>query len=150
MGCGGMGTTLGKFWDNFGDPQRQKGIAAVEYALVLPFLSLLLFGIIDFGTALYNREVLTNASREGARAGIILSVPRPSENDVSNVVQAYLTSAGMNPSEVSITVNGAGGVTGNDLSVALTYNYPFLVLSNLLPSIPDSIPITVQTVMKLE
>jgi len=146
-----MGTTLGKFWDNFGDPQRQKGIAAVEYALVLPFLTLLLFGIIDFGTALYNREVLTNASREGARAGIILSVPRPSEADVNNVVQAYLTSAGMNPSEVSITVNGAGGgVTGNDLSVALNYNYPFLVLSNLLPSVPDSLPITVQTVMKLE
>ncbi len=145
-----MGTTLGKFWDNFGDPQRQKGIAAVEYALVLPFLTLLLFGIIDFGTALYNREVLTNASREGARAGILLSVPRPSVDDVNTVVQAYLTSAGMIPSEVSITVNGAGGVTGNDLSVALTYNYPFLVLSNLLPSIPDSIPITVQTVMKLE
>ncbi len=150
MGCGGMGTTLGKFWDNFGDPQRQKGIAAVEYALVLPFLTLLLFGIIDFGTALYNREVLTNASREGARAGILLSVPRPSVADVRNVVQAYLTSAGMIPSEVSITVNGAGGVTGNDLSVALTYNYPFLVLSNLLPAVPDSLPITVQTVMKLE
>ncbi len=145
-----MGPTLGKFWDNFGDPQRQKGVAAVEYALVLPFLTLLSFGIIDFGTALYNRAVLTNASREGARAGIILSVPRPSEADVNNVVHAYLTSAGINPSEVSITVNGAGGSTGNDLSVALNYNYPFLVLSNLLPSIPDSIPITVQTVMKLE
>ncbi len=150
MGCGGMGTTLGKFWDNFGDPQRQKGIAAVEYALVLPFLTLLLFGIIDFGTALYNREVLTNASREGARAGIILSVPRPSVAEVNTVVEAYLTSAGLNSSEVSISVNVAGVVTCNDLSVALTYNYPFLVLSNLLPSIPDSIPITVQTVMKLE
>jgi hypothetical protein len=48
----------------------QKGAAAVEFAVVLPLLVLLLFGSIEFGLLLYNQEVITNASREGARAGI--------------------------------------------------------------------------------
>jgi Flp pilus assembly protein TadG len=47
---------------------RQSGAAAVELALVLPILLLLVFGIVDFGRA-YNAKIsLTQAAREGARA----------------------------------------------------------------------------------
>jgi Flp pilus assembly protein TadG len=47
---------------------RQAGAAAVELALVLPILLLLVFGIVDFGRA-YNAQIsLTQAAREGARA----------------------------------------------------------------------------------
>ena len=55
----------------------QKGVAAVEFAIVLPFLVLLVFGTIEFGLMFYNKQVITNASREGARAGItgILTFP---------------------------------------------------------------------------
>lgn len=46
---------------------REVGAAAVELALVLPILLVLVFGIIDFGRA-YNAEIsLTQAAREGAR-----------------------------------------------------------------------------------
>jgi Flp pilus assembly protein TadG len=46
---------------------RQAGAAAVELALVLPILLLLVFGIVDFGRA-YNAKIsLTQAAREGAR-----------------------------------------------------------------------------------
>lgn len=48
-------------------PDRQSGAAAVELALVLPILLVLVFGIVDFGRA-YNAEIsLTQAAREGAR-----------------------------------------------------------------------------------
>lgn len=44
----------------------QSGIAAVELAILLPFLLILVFGIIDFGRLIQARLVLTNVSREGA------------------------------------------------------------------------------------
>ena len=47
------------------------GAAAVEFAIVVPLLLLLLFGIIEFSLLLYNKAMLTNASREGARFGIV-------------------------------------------------------------------------------
>ena len=49
----------------------QKGGALIELAIVLPLLVLLLIGAVEFGILYYNKQVITNASREGARAGII-------------------------------------------------------------------------------
>lgn len=49
----------------------ERGAAAIEMALVLPVLILVLGGIIDFGRLFYTQIMLTNAAREGARAGII-------------------------------------------------------------------------------
>lgn len=53
-----------------GRPRRthfERGAAAVEMALVLPLLLLVVGGIIDFGRMFYTQEILTNAAREGAR-----------------------------------------------------------------------------------
>jgi Flp pilus assembly protein TadG len=44
----------------------QNGGAAVEFAIILPLLIALLFGIVEFGLLLYNKQIITNASREGA------------------------------------------------------------------------------------
>jgi Flp pilus assembly protein TadG len=49
--------------------QSQKGSVLVEFALILPIFLLLLFGVISFSIALYDKTVLTMATREGARAG---------------------------------------------------------------------------------
>jgi hypothetical protein len=48
--------------------RRDGGAAAVETALVLPILLLIVFGIIDFGRMLNAQISLTEAAREGARA----------------------------------------------------------------------------------
>jgi len=47
--------------------QSDRGSVAVEFALLVPVLFLILFGIINFGVLMYNQAVITNASREGAR-----------------------------------------------------------------------------------
>ena len=99
---------------------------------------------------IYDREFLTNISREGARAGIVLGYPRPSETDIINVVNTSLNNAGWDPAGVTVTVTGAGGNSGDDLSVSVTYNYTFHVLSSVIPSIPDTLPLTSTTTMKLE
>ncbi len=52
---------------------KQKGAQAVEFALVLPFFILILFAVLDFGILVYNKAIITNASREGARSGVVLS-----------------------------------------------------------------------------
>jgi len=45
---------------------RERGLAAVEFALLLPILLMLLFGMIDAARALQANIIITNISREGA------------------------------------------------------------------------------------
>ena len=63
--------------------KNEAGAALVEAALIMiPFL-LLLFGVIEFGLLLYDQQVLNNAAREGARAGIVVRTPRLSDDLIS-------------------------------------------------------------------
>lgn len=52
-----------------GRRRHDRGAAAVEFALVLPILCMLLFGIVSFGFAISDKVALVNAVREGARFG---------------------------------------------------------------------------------
>jgi len=47
--------------------RKERGAAAVEMAIVLPLLLLVVGGLVDLGRAYYLNVVITNASREGAR-----------------------------------------------------------------------------------
>lgn len=72
---------VGKLRTFFQRSRAENGVAAVEMAIILPLLMVILFGIINFGTVFYNYIVLTNAAREGARWGSINTVataPNPS------------------------------------------------------------------------
>jgi Flp pilus assembly pilin Flp len=53
----------------------EEGAAIVEFALVMPILALIIFGIIDFGRAFYTVNNIISAVREGARYGAILAAP---------------------------------------------------------------------------
>lgn len=53
--------------------RHQAGSQAVEFALVLPFMILIIFAVLDFAFLAYNKAVITNASREGARRAILLT-----------------------------------------------------------------------------
>jgi hypothetical protein len=50
---------------------KDSGVAAVELAILIPALVLLIAGILDFGHAFYIQQAITSASREGARYGIV-------------------------------------------------------------------------------
>jgi hypothetical protein len=50
---------------------REYGQDLVEYALTLPLLLLIIFGIIEFGILLFQYSTMVSAAREGARAGIL-------------------------------------------------------------------------------
>jgi hypothetical protein len=53
----------------------ERGVATVEFALIMPILALIVFGIIDFGRAFYTVNNLISAVREGSRYGAILAAP---------------------------------------------------------------------------
>ena len=67
----------------------QKGATVVEFAIVLFLLLTLIFGITEFGLAIFNRQVITNAAREGARAGIVSRPERLSNDEIAKVVVDY-------------------------------------------------------------
>ena len=63
----------------------QSGSTAVEFGIILPVLILILFGIIELSIFLFNQQMITNASREGARAGIVARPDRFQEDDAVDV-----------------------------------------------------------------
>ena len=75
-------------------PRRARGedgAAAVELAIVLPLLLLLVFGIIDMGRLLQQQIQLTEAVREGARIGALGGSVATIKGQVTNVVGAAAT-----------------------------------------------------------
>ncbi|MGD9244463.1 MAG: pilus assembly protein [Desulfobacterales bacterium] len=127
--------------------EDQNGATVVEFAIILPLLIVFLFGIIEFGLLLYNKQVITNASREGARAGLVVRDPRLSNQEIKDKVKEYaqsrLVTFGSDTLEDDdidiLPIDSGGGFDPNterctsfgcDLKVGLTYYYDFLFLSN--------------------
>ena len=115
---------------------NQKGATAVEFAIVLSLLITLIFGIIEFGLCIFNRQVITNAAREGARAGIIARPVRLSDGAIRAVVlnfgAQHLVTFGNDVLTVGDIVIPARCLEFQcDLEVQVNYVYEFLFLSNI-------------------
>jgi hypothetical protein len=63
------------------------GAVAMELALILPVLLMLILGIIEVGRAMMVRQIVTSAAREGARRAII---PGATDDEVLGMVDDYL------------------------------------------------------------
>ena len=124
---------------------RQKGAAAVELAAILPFLVVLIFGMIEFGVMFYDKAVITNASREGARAGITGLASSEIKQIVSDYCDVNLINLGGNdaidPDKIFITP------TGSDLVVRVEFSYDLLFAS--IFGFPQT-TISAETVMRME
>jgi Flp pilus assembly protein TadG len=111
--------------------RKRQGAAAVEFAIVAPLFFLMVFGMIEFGRAIMVQQVLTNASREGARVAVLDS-PTPTATVVRNTVTTYLHNAGI--SGTTVTINPAEPTTaGYGESVTVNVSVPFTSVS-WLPS----------------
>jgi len=86
-----------------------KGISSVEFAIVLPLILLVVFGMIQFAIGWWLSQVITNAAREGARFGIVVSDPPIRDSEVIVRVQNYLNSSGVDASQATVSVTYANG-----------------------------------------
>jgi hypothetical protein len=104
----------------------QKGQDLVEFAIILPVLAVMIFGIIDLGRAAYYFSALQNAAREGARYAIV----HPNNtNGVVNLVKSR--AIGIDPSDSNFIVglgsdiNNTGDDWDSDDYVQVQTNYSF-------------------------
>jgi len=127
----------------------------VEFAFVATVFFMLLFGIIEFSVILFDKATITNASREGARAGILFRDGdrafgggnlTAEDTLIENIVNTY-ASANM------ISLGGASAITtqvqrtdrngngdfdvGDDVTVSVTYPYNFLILPGFATGLSD-------------
>lgn len=66
--------------------REERGAAAVEFALILPILVVLVFGIIAFGYMLSFRQALSQAAAEGGRAAAVKPAGTANGEDRKSVV----------------------------------------------------------------
>ncbi|MCW2583306.1 MAG: tadE [Klenkia sp.] len=103
--------------------QSERGAAAVEFALVLPLLLLLVFGIVEFGRAFQVQATLAQAAREGAR---VMAVQN-NATAARAAVQAATTSltTPLAASQIVITPTSCTTAAGN-ATVTLRYRQVFM------------------------
>jgi Flp pilus assembly protein TadG len=96
---------------------RERGAAAVEFALLLPVLLLILFMIIDAGRALNAQLTLTEAAREGARLAAL--------GEPDSTVSSKTVAAATGLSGVIVSVTGCAPGAGPTSSATVSVSYPF-------------------------
>jgi len=137
----------------------QKGGALIEFAIVLIFLVPLAIGIIEFGLLVYNKHIIANASREGARAGIVSGEGHSVDADIKDIVKNYCsqriidfngTSLADDDIDLTPQTYAARQLAGfgSDFSVKVTYDYGFLVPG--LFNMGTTTTIAAETLMKME
>jgi Flp pilus assembly protein TadG len=77
-----------------------RGQSVIEFALVLPLLLLLLFGITEFGRAWMTANILTSAAREGCRLAVVTA---PDVAAVQARVRDVCAAAGVTPTDIIVT-----------------------------------------------
>jgi Flp pilus assembly protein TadG len=149
--------------------RRNSGVAAVEFALVLPVLILLIAGMMDLGHAFYLKQIITNASREGARYGVlyhtgadgnriapesltdsirnwVLLAPPNGQCDLNDILAGDVPDA----TAVVTTDTFSSGEVGKVLTVTVTCDKTWWILNKFVPSMNNYITLSARTVMRVE
>jgi Flp pilus assembly protein TadG len=128
---------------------KRLGAAAVEFAIVAPLFFLLVFGMIEFGRMVMIQQVITNASREGARKAVL---DGESSSSVKSAVVTYMANGGVTIATSNVTINPSDPTTTAAGSpVTVTVSVPFSQVSWLpSPMFLGGRQMTASTVMRRE
>jgi Flp pilus assembly protein TadG len=111
-----------------------RGAAAVEFALLLPLLLLIVFGLIDFGRALNAQITLTQAAREGARLDALGGTTSQVCARVVTAATSLNLSCTASPPEVTVTATCPAPTSGTPVGTGdgvVTVSYPFTFITPL-------------------
>lgn len=127
--------------------KKRLAAAAVEFAVVAPVFLLLVFGMIEYGRMVMVYQILTNASREGARAAVLDGATTTS---VTTSVNSFLTDAFISGATVTVSPNPPSTAQYGD-PVTCTVSIPFSQVSWLpSPMYLGSRTLTSATAMRRE
>lgn len=105
---------------------RDRGAAAVEFALVVPVLLILVLGIVEFGRAYNIQTTLSSAAREGVRVMALQSSPSEAKTATRNAAAPAVVLA-----DAQIAVSPSSClVTGAPTSATVTVTYPMPFITN--------------------
>ncbi len=105
-----------------GAPQRDEGTATVELALVLPFIAMVLIGMVTSGFVLVRQLALESAARDAARSGAVIAYDDPPEGQtwVEAVEGLARAAAGDEIGGGTVCVALVNGATGLPVEPSLT------------------------------
>jgi Flp pilus assembly protein TadG len=106
--------------------RTDRGASAVEFAIVLPVLFLVIAGIVDFGRYFFTQIQVTNASREGARAAVVL--PSPAATDMTAITQRALAGAAGVPGAAATVVATCPAASPSNATVRVTAPFSWIVM----------------------
>jgi Flp pilus assembly protein TadG len=135
-------------------PRDERGVAMVEFALVLPVLALLLLGILDFGKAFNYWIDETHLASEAARYAAVDQNPGSPNSSLLAWVRAQADTAELKNGSASVPTplrlcisfpNGTHNV-GDPVRVEVTSQYQFMSIFGI--NVPQ--PINASSTMRLE
>jgi Flp pilus assembly protein TadG len=106
------------------------GQAAVEFALVLPFLLVMLIGIVEFGRAWNQHQVITDAARETARRACLADDVTMA--DAKKVATDAMARAGIDYSRATVDIVNLDGDSNSIVTVSIDLRYRFTFFSTLV------------------
>ncbi len=120
--------------------KNRGGQSIIEFAVLLPILLLVIFGITEFGRAILVKNVLHTASREGARLAVVSD-----STSAHGRVLEVLNAANVVPKEIIILFSGP------EKKVEVTVTTDFEVLSGgILDPFMGTFELRGKTVMGLQ
>lgn len=122
---------------------KPRGQALLEFALVLPLLILFVLGVFDLGYAVFLKNMLSNASREGARVGIIKT-----NSDFTIRTRVRAASPGLNLPDPQIRIEPPTRIFNSPITVTVTYTYT--PLTPVIGGITGGLPLSSTSVMVVE
>lgn len=100
----------------------ERGAAAIEFALILPILVVLVFGVIEFGRVFNAQISITNAAREGARYMAIHNSAADARTAAANAAPSLTPALSVG----SVDVSPAPCVLGSPVTVTVHYTVDFV------------------------
>jgi Flp pilus assembly protein TadG len=122
---------------------ERRGVAIIEFAIILPLLLLIVVGTMEFARALNIKQVVVNSAREGARIVALPPGSQSNETLVRDRVDDYLTSNGLDLSLRTVTIQGIDGAPGTVGEVTVAYQYTFDFFGGIASMFGGSDPGTV-------
>jgi Flp pilus assembly protein TadG len=115
------------------DLKNERGQTTTEFAIVLPVLCLLLFGIIQFGILFNNYVTLTDAVRAGARKAAVSRQITGTTPQQACLEQVKSSASDLDQSKLQATCSSTWQ-PASDVTVTATYPYSISLLGLVVAS----------------